>query len=112
MAEEEKENNKPDFSEDTIPPITTEEREILKNATARDYVQMIRIMTRVKEYVNINGPLALLLRNDALKVDNQSMMMYQQGSHDILLDLDNILQGNNLMTIYIKPKNGAGMETV
>jgi len=111
--EEEKQNGKePDFSEDTIPPITMEEQEILKNATARDYVQMIRIMTRVKEYVNINGPLALLLRNDAMKEDNQSMMMYQQASHDILSDLNNILQGNNLMTIYIKPKNGAGMETV
>lgn len=90
--------------------VTERERHLLRGATAKEYVQMIRIMTRVQEYVQIGIPSAILARNEAMKNDNSNYTQYQQGTLDVLIDLREILNGNKIQQVQLGPNNEQSME--
>ena len=103
------ENGMTDVAEGETPPMTGEEEQILKDATAKDFVRMNRVMTRTLEYVLQGEINALRLRNDAIETDNQSGIMYYQGSYDVFVDLKAIMSGMSMYAFRIHKKE-SGME--
>jgi hypothetical protein len=79
-----------------------ESQKSLKGATAKEYVRMQRTLTRITEYVNLGLAGSLNARNDAIETGNVVKFPYSQGTVDIFLDLNGILEGRQLVVFTQK----------
>lgn len=70
--------------------------EILKGKTAKEYIEVIRTLSRIKEHIQKSMVISVNERNKAMDSNNALNMSYHQGTLDVLLDLMNILEGHEL----------------
>jgi len=70
----------------------------LKGSAAKRLITLERIHTRLLEYLYEANALAIALKGNALGNDNSLALAYYQSSIDILIDIDNILEGRNIKT--------------
>jgi len=70
----------------------------LKGPTAKDFVRMNRVMTRIREYVLLGCSTGnLKLRNEAIAEGNDTKFAYMQGALDVCLDLKAIMDDHQLV---------------
>ena len=82
--------------------------EQLEGATAEQYTRMMRILTRVKEYVLVGLASNLKARNEAIQVDNCTGFTYYQGGLDVCTDIKELIAGNDL-TVWKPKEEESGM---
>ncbi|MHC1623464.1 MAG: hypothetical protein ACXQTR_02595 [Candidatus Methanospirareceae archaeon] len=63
---------------------------------AKQYVQMTRILTKVKEYVLTGVAINLKARNAALEQGNEMAFHYMQGGLDVCADIKLLIEGYEL----------------
>jgi len=76
----------------------------LQGDTAKDYMQMLRVMTKVREYVYGATAQNLKARNEALTLDSQLGFNYNQGALDVCMDVIELLNGGNLAVLNKIPR--------
>ena len=73
-----------------------------KEYTAKQYVWMTRILTRVKEYVLVGTVQNLKARNVALEQGNEMAFHYMQGGLDVCADIKALIEDYELKPITEK----------
>lgn len=71
----------------------------LKGSAAKRLVTLERTHTQLLEYLYGANALAIVLKGDALRYNNPLSLAYYQSSIDILIDINNILEGKHIKTL-------------
>jgi len=86
-----------------------EKSEIEEKVTSKQYMDMMRTLTKVREYVLIGLASNIKARNEAIISGNEVAFKYFQGGLDVVTDIKSILNGFALLPI--KDENSRVPET-
>ena len=76
-----------------------EKNEIEEKVTSKQYIDMMRTVTKVREYVLVGLASNIKARNEAIISGNELAFKYFQGGLDVVTDIKSILNGFALMPI-------------
>ena len=74
-----------------------EKNEIEEKVTSKQYMDMMRTVTKVREYILIGLTSNIKARNDAIISGNELAFKYFRGGLDVITDIKSVLDGFTLM---------------